>query len=90
MHAHVLDSSHRLFEDETPMAKGWTVQVTTQHPGFRGDRVRQQLFEVAIEDPDKAVEAVRHHVWSRPDARVEAMAELHGSACLSPGRVRCR
>ena len=72
------------------MAKGWTVQVTTQHPGFRGDRVRQQLFEVAIEDPDKAVEAVRHHVWSRPDARVEAMAELHGSACLSPGRVRCR
>jgi hypothetical protein len=72
------------------MAKGWTVQVTTQDPGFRGDRLSFRLFDVAIEDPDKAVEAVRHHVWSRPDARVEATAELNGSACLSPGRVRCR
>jgi hypothetical protein len=72
------------------MAKGWTVQVTTQDPGFRRDRLSFRLFDVAIEDPDKAVEAVRHHVWSRPDARVEAMAELNGSACLSPGRVRGR
>jgi hypothetical protein len=72
------------------MAKGWTVQVTTQEPGFRGDRLNFRFFDVAIEDKDKAVEAVRHHLWMRPDARVEAMAELHRSASLSPGRVRCR
>jgi hypothetical protein len=72
------------------MAKGWTVQVTTQDRGFRCDRIRQQLFEVAIEDKDKAVEAVRHHLWSRPDAHIEAMCELHRSCGLSPGRVRCR
>jgi len=72
------------------MAKGWTVQVTTQDPGFRCDRVRHRFFDVAIEDKDKAVEAVRHHIWERPDARVEATAELHSGACLSPGRVRCR
>ena len=53
------------------MAKGWTVQVTTQDPGFRCDRVRHRLFDVAIEDKDKAVEAVRHHIWERPDAQVE-------------------
>jgi hypothetical protein len=73
-----------------PMAKGWTVQVTTQDRGFRGDRIRQQLFDVAIEDKDRAVEAVRHRVWERPDAQIEAKGELHGGVCLSPGRVRCR
>jgi hypothetical protein len=72
------------------MAKGWTVQVTTQDRGFRGDRVRMQLFDVAIEDKDRAVEAVRHQIWSRPDAQVEATAQLHGGSCLSPGRVRSR
>lgn len=72
------------------MAKGWTVQVTMQDRGYRCDRIRQQLFDVAIEDRDKAVEAVRHHVWARPDARIEATTELHNGSCLSPGRVRCR
>jgi hypothetical protein len=52
------------------MAKGWTVQVKTQDPGFRCDRVRLRLFDVAIEDRDRAVEAVRHHVWERPDALI--------------------
>ena len=72
------------------MAKGWTVQVKTQDPGFRCDRVRLRLFDVAIEDRDRAVEAVRHHIWGRPDAQVEATAELHNGAHLSPGRVRSR
>jgi len=72
------------------MAKGWTVQVTTQDPGFRCDRVRQRLFDFAIEDREKAVEAVRHHLWGRPDAQVEATAELHSGASLSPGRVKSR
>ena len=72
------------------MARGWTVQVMTQNCGFRSDRTRLQLFDVAIEDKDKAVEAVRHHVWAQPDARVEAMGELHSGFALSPGRVRCR
>ena len=55
------------------MAKGWTVQVKTHDRGFRCDRVRQQLFDVAIEDRDKAVEAVRQPRLGRwPDAQVEA------------------
>ena len=72
------------------MAKGWTVQVTTQDRGFRCDRIRQQLFDVAIEDKDRAVEAVRHRVWQRPDALVEAKAQLHSGLRISPGQVRCR
>ncbi len=72
------------------MAKGWTVQVTTHDRGFRCDRIKHQLFDVAIEDKDKAVEAVRHHLWARPDAQVEPMGELHSGLYLSPGRVRCR
>ncbi len=72
------------------MAKGWTVQVTTHDRGFRCDRIKQQLFDVAIEDKDKAVEAVRHHLWTRPDAMVEATDQLHGGLALSPGRVKCR
>jgi hypothetical protein len=72
------------------MAKGWTVQVKTHERGFRGERIRQQLFDVAIEDRERAVEAVRHQVWQRPDAQVEAMAELHSGSPLSPGRIRCR
>lgn len=72
------------------MAKGWTVQVTTHDRGSRCDRIRQQLFDVAIEDRQKAVEVVRHHLWARPDAEIEAMAELHSASALSPGRVRCR
>jgi hypothetical protein len=72
------------------MAKGWTVQVTTHDRGPRCDRIRQQVFDVAIEDKDKAVAAVRHHVWMRPDAEVVAMGELNSASALSPGRVRCR
>ncbi len=70
------------------MAKGWTVQVTMQDRGFRCDRTSLQLFDVAIEDKDKAVEAVRHQVWARPDAQIEATGELHGGTGLCRGRVR--
>jgi hypothetical protein len=45
---------------------------------------------VAIEDKDKAVEAVKHHLWARPDAQVEATGELNSTSALSPGRVKCR
>ena len=72
------------------MAKGWTVQVTTHDRCSRGDRIRMRLFDVAIENKDSAVEAVRNHVWSRPDAHIEAKSELDRSSPLSPGRVRCR
>jgi hypothetical protein len=73
-----------------PMAKGWTVQVTTLDRGMRCERVRQQLFDVAIEDKDKAVEAVRNQLRTLPDAQVEATEQLHPGFHLSPGRVRCR
>jgi hypothetical protein len=73
-----------------PMAKGWTIQVTTLDRGLRCERVRQQLFDVAIEDKDKAVEAVRSQLWSLPDARVEATEELQAAFHLSPGRVKSR
>jgi hypothetical protein len=73
-----------------PMAKGWTVQVTTLDRGLRCERVRQQLFDVAIEDKDKAVEAVRNQLRTLADAQVEATEELHPGFHLSPGRVRCR
>ena len=63
------------------MARGWTVQATTRE--LRCDRTRQQLFDVAIEDKDKAVEAVRHYLWARPDAHIEATGALLGGA-LSP------
>ena len=59
------------------MAKGWTVQVTTLDRGMRCERVRQQLFDVAIEDKDKAVEAVRNQLRTLADAQVEATEELH-------------
>jgi hypothetical protein len=72
------------------MAKGWTIQVTTLDRGLRCERVRQQLFDVAIEDKDKAVEAVRSQLWALPDAQVEATEELHPAFHLSPGRVKCR
>jgi hypothetical protein len=72
------------------MAKGWTIQVTTLDRGLRCERVRQQLFDVAIEDKDKAVEAVRSQLCALPDAQVEATEELHPGFHLSPGRVRCR
>jgi len=74
------------------MAKGWTVRVITHERGFRGERVRQQLFDVAIEDKERAVEAVRHRVWERPDALIEATAQLDRSRSLriSPGQVRVR
>ena len=72
------------------MAKGWTVQVTTHDRGPRCDRIRQRLFDVAIEDREKAVEAVRHRLWGKPDTEIEAMAELNSATALSPGRVRCR
>jgi hypothetical protein len=72
------------------MAKGWTVEVITQDRGFRSSRRRHQFFDVAIEDKDKAVEAVRHHLWARPDAQIAATGELHAGLSLSPGRVRCR
>jgi hypothetical protein len=66
------------------------VQVTTHDRGPRCDRIRQRLFDVAIEDREKAVEAVRHQLWGKPDTDFEALAELHSATALSPGRVRCR
>jgi hypothetical protein len=72
------------------MAKGWTVQVTTHDRGPRCDRIRHRFFDVAIEDRQQAVEAVRHQLWARPDVEIEAMGELQCASALSPGRVRCR
>jgi hypothetical protein len=72
------------------MAKGWTVQVTVHDRGFRCDRIRQRLYEVAIEDKEKAVEAVRHYLFASPEAQIEAMGQLDNGFGLSPGRVRCR
>jgi hypothetical protein len=73
-----------------PMAKGWTVQVTTHDRGLRCDRIRHRLFDVAIEDKDKALEAVRHRFWAAADIQIEAMGELDTASPMSPGRVRCR
>jgi hypothetical protein len=73
-----------------PMAKGWTVQVTTHDRGFRCDRTTMRLFDVAIEDKDKALEAVRHYTQARPGMQIEAMRELDNGYSLSPGRVKSR
>ena len=65
-------------------------QVTTQDRGFRCDRVRLQLFDVAIEDKDKAVEAVRHHSPGATGRADRGDGELHNGSSLSPGRVKSR
>jgi hypothetical protein len=43
------------------MASGWTVEITAEEPSSRGTRRMSQLFDVAIEDKSKALEAVSHH-----------------------------
>lgn len=49
-----------------------------------------RLFDVAIEDKDKALEAVRHYTQARPGMQIEAMRELDNGYSLSPGRVKSR
>jgi hypothetical protein len=72
------------------MPKGWTVQITTQDVRSWRPIVRHRRFAVAIEDRDRAVEAVRHHVRADATADIVAIGELPSSYGLSPGRIRAR
>jgi hypothetical protein len=71
------------------MPIGWTVEVTTEHPSTWGPRTRSQLFDLAIEDKGKALEAVRHHARGTV-VRIVAKEELAKGTRLSPGRIRSR
>jgi hypothetical protein len=71
------------------MPKGWTVKVTTPGSVRWKDTVDcVQLFDVAIEDRDAALETVRQ--IAEVGAAVQISHERPILARLSPGRVRPR
>jgi hypothetical protein len=72
------------------MPKGWTVELTTHDETSWRRIVRHRLFDVAIEDRGRAVEAVRHHAQANSDANIVAIEEIPRSSGLSPGRIRPR
>jgi hypothetical protein len=72
------------------MPKGWTVQVTTQDADSWRPITRRRAFDVAIEDRDRAVEAVRHHANAAEGADIVAIEELPHCYSLSPGRIKAR
>jgi hypothetical protein len=72
------------------MAKGWTVEVTSEYESLRGPKLRLQLFDVAIEDKMTALEAVRHQARTNMIVQIIAKEQLAANAALSPGRVRAR
>ena len=51
--------------------------------------MRSQLFDVAIVDKGKALEAVRRHARGTV-VQVVAKDELAKGTRLSPGRIKCR
>jgi len=72
------------------MPIGWTVEVTTHDPNTWRPTSRRQIFDVAIEDKDNAIAAVRLHTRADACVAVVAIEELHNSRRLSPGRIRPR
>ena len=72
------------------MPRGWTVQITAQDARSWRPIVRHRRFAVAIEDRDRAVAAVRHHVRAEASADIVAIGELPSACGLSPGRIKAR
>ena len=72
------------------MPKGWTVEVITHDRSPWRPVVRHRLFDVAIEDRGRAVEAVRHHAQANADANIIAIEPLPRCYGLSPGRIKLR
>jgi hypothetical protein len=69
--------------------KGWTVEVTTQQPDRWGHGiVSHQLFDVAIEDRNAAIAAVRQH--AEANAMVQILQQRPKLTGFSPGRIRPR
>jgi hypothetical protein len=71
------------------MPTGWTIEVTTEHWTTLGRRLRSQVFDVAIEDKEKALEAAKHHARATI-IQIVAKDALDGSIRLSPGRIKSR
>jgi hypothetical protein len=71
------------------MASGWTVEITTEEPSSRGMRRMSQLFDVAIEDKGKALEAATYHARGTV-IEIVARSKLPRKARLSPGRIALR
>ena len=72
------------------MSKGWMVETTAFDKNGSRTIVRRQLFDVAIEDRDTAIEAVRHHTRAEACVTIAAIRELHECYGLSPGRIKSR
>ena len=56
------------------MANGYTIRVST--PPGQGEGVTQELFQVAVDDPNQAKMAVREAARAAPDSIVEIEGEL--------------
>ena len=74
------------------MVAGHVVRITTQP--LTGRKPQQELFDVAIADPKKAVAKVMNVKNTTPDEKVEIVDSLSDSAVkalgLKPGEVRPR
>lgn len=78
--------------DKNNETAGWIVRVTTKRMG--GGAPAVELFEVAVKDPNAAVEKVRKVAGAGRDTDVEtavrlSLKEVTGLG-LSPGEVRRR
>jgi hypothetical protein len=71
------------------VSKGWMVEVTGFDKRAMRPRMTRLLFDVAIEDRAKAVDAVRHHTTLEA-ATIVAVPELRDFYGLSPGRIKPR
>jgi hypothetical protein len=72
------------------VSKGWMVEVTGLDKRAMRPRMTRLLFDVAIEDRVKAVDAVRHHTGLLEAATIVAVRELRDFYGLSPGRIKPR
>jgi hypothetical protein len=71
------------------MPLGWTVEITTEQPCRFGTKRSSQLFDVAIEDRDKALEAAMYHARGTI-LEINTRHQLPPGTRLSPGRIIAR
>jgi hypothetical protein len=88
---HCVPSPSGLLGGGLRMSKGWMVETTIacDRSGARAI-VKRQLFDVAIEDKDDAIDAVRHHTRADACVIIAVVRELHDCYGLSPGRIKAR
>jgi hypothetical protein len=72
------------------MSKGWMVEVTALDGRAVRPRMTRLLFDVAIEDRTRAIDAVRHQTRMLQGASVDTVRELQDFYGLSPGRIKPR